>query len=217
MKITDLKPRIVAVYAGRFHPFHHGHAEVFRELANKFGIANTYITTSGKVDPNNSPFSFDEKRLMMQAAGVPTDHVVEEIVPYAPVNLPQKLSLDPDKDVMVFGVGSKDMQEDPRFAFTPLKDGTPSYFQQWPGKNLMSFSNKKNPDGTRAGHGYVYPVSDVQFTIAGKQINSASAIRELYRGADEEGKITILNDLYPGADTGTLKKVKKIFDTKLGQ
>ena len=217
MKITDLKPRIVAVYAGRFHPFHHGHAEVFRELASKFGINNTYITTSGKVDPNSSPFTFDEKRIMMQAAGVPADHVVEETVPYAPVNLPTKLGLDPNKDVMLFGVGSKDMAEDPRFAFKPLKDGTPSYFQPWTGKDLMPFSNKKTAEGTRAGYGYVYPVADVQFSIAGKQINSASSIRELYRSADEAGRTTILNDLYPSTDAATLKRVKKIFDSKLGQ
>ena len=49
-----------------FHPFHHGHAEVFRELASNFGIENTYITTSGKVEPNKSPFTFDDKVKMME-------------------------------------------------------------------------------------------------------------------------------------------------------
>jgi len=97
MKITDLQPRIVAIYAGRFHPFHHGHAEVFNSLAKKFGINNTYITTGATIDPIKSPFSFAEKRLMMQAAGVPSDHVIEEVVPYAPVNLPTKLGLDETK------------------------------------------------------------------------------------------------------------------------
>jgi len=215
MKITDLAPRIIAVYAGRFHPFHHGHAEVFRELASKFGIANTYITTSGKVDPNKSPFSFDEKKIMMQAAGVPAGNVVEETVPYAPVNLPQKLAADPNRDIMVFGVGQKDMAEDPRFAFTPLKDGTASYFQKYTGKNMMPFSTKKNDDGTRAGHGYVIPVADVEFSIAGKKINSASQIRELYKSADVEQRLQILNELYP--DGGAkVNSIKRIFDAKLG-
>lgn len=215
MKITDLAPRIIAVYAGRFHPFHHGHAEVFRELASKFGIANTYITTSGKVDPNKSPFSFDEKKIMMQAAGVPAGNVVEETVPYAPVNLPQKLAADPNRDIMVFGVGQKDMAEDPRFAFTPLKDGTASFFQKYTGKNMMPFSAKKNDDGTRAGHGYVIPVADVEFSIAGKKINSASQIRELYKSADVEQRLQILNELYP--DGGAkVNSIKRIFDAKLG-
>ena len=216
MKITDLKPRIIAVYGGRFHPFHHGHAEVFRELASNFGIENTYITTSGKVEPNKSPFTFDDKVKMMTAAGVPAGHVVEELVPYAPVNLPHKLGLDPSRDIMVFGVGDKDMREDPRFSFKPLKDGTPGYFQPYTGKNMLPFSNAKNPNGTRAGHGYIYPVSDVEFTIAGKLINSASQIRELYRNADVEGRMNILSELYPNGGAG-LKTMKRIFDGKLGQ
>lgn len=216
MKITDLKPRIVAVYAGRFQPFHHGHAQVYQELANKFGINNTYITTGNKVEPIKSPFTFAEKLVMIQAAGVSSSNVSEEIVPYAPVNLPQALGLDPNKDVMVFGVGAKDMAEDPRFAFTPLKDGTPSYFQQWTGKDLKPFTNAKGKDGQRAGHGYVIPVNDVKFKIMGQSMNSASAIRELYKNSNNEQRLQILTELYPDAG-GQLKQIKRIFDAKLGK
>jgi cytidyltransferase-like protein len=215
MKINELNSRTIAVYAGRFHPFHHGHAEVFRELASKFGINNTYITTSGKVDPEKSPFTFAEKAVMMQAAGVPAKNIVEETVPYAPVNLPSKLGLDPNTDSMVFGVGQKDMAEDPRFAFKPLKDGSPGYFQPYTGKNLQPFSNAKNADGTRAGHGYVIPVRDVQFSIAGQAINSASQIRNLYRTADEQGREAMLHELYPNGGA-LIAKIKRIFDAKLG-
>ena len=200
MKITDLKPRIVAVYAGRFQPFHHGHAEVFRDLASKFGIDNTYIATGNKVEPLKSPFTYAEKLVMIQAAGVPAGHVSEEVVPYAPVNLPQHLGLDPNRDVMVFGVGAKDMQEDPRFAFTPLKDGTPSYFQKWTGKDLKPFTNAKGAGSERPGHGYVIPVPDVKFTVLGQQVNSASQIRQLYKAADEEQRVQILNELSPAAN-----------------
>jgi len=216
MKITDLKPRVVAVYAGRFHPFHHGHAGVFQELASKFGINNTYVTTSGKVEPESSPFTFQEKEIMMQAAGVPAGHVIEETVPYSPNNLPGRLGLDPSRDVLVFGVGQKDMSTDPRFAFAPLKDGTPSYFQRWTGKNLMSFDNGKSADGQRAGHGYIYPVADVQFKIAGSTINSASQIRNIYSSATDAGRLSILQELYPDASNSILNRIKKIFDKKLG-
>lgn len=216
MKITDLKPKVVAVYAGRFHPFHHGHASVFRELASKFGANNTYVTTSSKVEPESSPFTFQEKEIMMQAAGVPAGHVIEETVPYSPKNLPAKLGLNPDRDVLVFGVGQKDMQTDPRFAFTPLKDGTPAYFQPWTGKQPMPFNNGKSVAGQRAGHGYIYPVADVQFKIAGSNVNSASAIRGLYRSATDAGRFSILQELYPDADDNMLNRIKKIFDKKLG-
>lgn len=216
MKINDLKPRIVAVYAGRFHPFHHGHAGVFQDLASKFGIDNTYITTSGKVEPESSPFSFAEKQLMMQAAGIPAGHVIEETVPYSPKILPGQLGLDPNRDVLVFGVGQKDMTTDPRFSFAPLKDGTPSYFQKWTGKNLMPFNNGKNPNGQRAGHGYIYPVADIQFKVAGSTVNSASQIRNLYKSATDAGKESILKELYPTAADAILNRIKKIFDKKLG-
>lgn len=215
MKISDLRPRVIAVYAGRFHPFHHGHAEVFRELASKFGANNTYITTSGKVEPNKSPFTFEDKVEMMKAAGVPADHIVEETVPYAPVHLPGKLELDPNRDIMVFGVGQKDMATDPRFSFAPLKNGMPSYFQKYTGKDMMPFSNEKTADGQRAGHAYIYPVGDVKFTIAGKTINSASEIREMYKNADVEGRFQILNELYPNGGQA-INTIKRIFDGKLG-
>lgn len=216
MKITDLAPRTIAIYAGRFHPFHIGHGDVFRELAAKFGIANTYVATSGKVVPETSPFSFAEKLVMMQAAGIPVDHVVEETVPYSPRVIPSKLGLNPEKDILVFGVGQKDMNEDPRFSFSPLKDGTPSYFQRYTKKNLMPFSDKKNADGTRSGHGYVVPVKDVKFTILGKTVNSASKIRELYRQSDDENRLKIIEELYPQGQQ-FYKKIKRIFDSKLGE
>lgn len=219
MKINDLKTRVIAVYAGRFHPFHRGHALAFAELQAKFGAGSTYIATSNKIEPDKSPFSFDEKVMMMLAAGAgPSTHIIEETVPYAPVNLPQTLGLDPNRDILVFGVGEKDMREDPRFTFAPLKNGTPSYFQPFAGneKNLKPFSNDKNPDGTRAGHGYVFPVKDYKFEVAGKTAGSASEIRNRFTNGDEETRQQIIVDLYPKASPAQLKKIFNVFVKKLG-
>lgn len=219
MKISDLKTRIVAVYAGRFHPFHIGHAKAFAELQAKFGAGSTYITTSNKMEPEKSPFSFEEKVVMMLAAGAgPQSHIFEETVPYAPVKLPSALGLDPNRDILVVGVGKKDMQEDPRFTFQPLKNGTPSYFQPYIGNenNLQPFSNDKNPDGSRAGHGYVYAVKDYKFTVAGKTAGSASEIRNRFATGTEEERNQIIQDLYPNATADQKKKIYNIFSKKLG-
>lgn len=219
MKINDLKKRIVAVYAGRFHPFHRGHAQAFRELQSKFGADDTYIATSGKVEPGKSPFSFQEKREMILAAlpGLAATRIFEEPVPYAPVHLPAALGLDPDRDVLVFAVGAKDMAADPRFTFQPLRDGTPSYFQPFQGneRNLQPFTNAKNADGTRAGHGYIYPVQDYKFTVAGQPSGSASEIRAQFAQADQETKKRIIADLYPDADAGTQARILNVFDKRL--
>lgn len=219
MKINDLKKRITAVYAGRFHPFHRGHAQAFRELQGKFGTDSTYIATSNKVEPGKSPFTFEEKREMILAAlpGLNAGRVFEEPVPYAPARLPGALGLDPDQDVLVFAVGSKDMAEDPRFTFQPLKDGTPSYFQPFRGNenNLRPYSNAKNPDGTRAGHGYIYPVQDYRFTVAGQPSGSASEIRSQFASADEQTRQQIIKDLYPDADDATRARLLNIFNKRL--
>lgn len=210
----NVSGRTLVIFSGRFHPFHVGHTEVFRRLATKFGINNTYVITSGKVEPVKSPFTFDEKVAMMVAAGIPRTHIFQEISPYAPVNLIKHLALDPNKDSLVFAVGEKDMSVDPRFTFAPLKDGSPSYFQPYSEKNIMPFSSDKNSDGTRSGHGYIYAMNDVQFNVAGQTINSASQIRELYKNADNEGRKAILHGLYPDGGAN-IKKIKQIFDDKL--
>lgn len=219
MKIKDLKTRIIAVYAGRFHPFHIGHAMAFRELQAKFGAESTYIATSGKMEPPKSPFTYEEKLMMIAAAGVNASRVFQETVPYAPANLPQMLSLDPNKDILIFGVGKKDMDEDPRFSFAPLKNGTPSYFQPYQGNehNLRSFSSEKSPDGNRVGHGYVYEVKDYKFKVAGKEAGSASDIRNRFAASDDATRQQIVHDLYPSANKTELKKIFDIFSRKLAQ
>lgn len=220
MKIKDLKPRIVAVYAGRFHPFHQGHAQAFLELQKRFGAGNTYIATSGKQEPNKSPFSFDEKLVMIQAAlpGLDAGRVFQETVPYAPTTLPVTLGLDPKQDVMIFGVGAKDMAKDPRFNFAPLKDGTASYFQPLKGneQNLKPFTNEKSA-GQRLGHGYIYPVKDYKFTVAGDTAGSASEIRSKFEQADEETRRAIIADLYPQAPKHEQERLYRIFVKQLGR
>ena len=76
---------IVAIYGGRFHPFHKGHRAVYDSLAKKFGEKNTFVCTSDKTGPG-SPFTFKEKRAMMLLAGVPGHAIKQEISPYKPEN-----------------------------------------------------------------------------------------------------------------------------------
>lgn len=198
-------PRTIAVYAGRFHPFHIGHAGVFKELSERFGPENTYITTGGKVEPEKKPFSFSEKVAMMQAAGIPVDHIVEEISPYNPKNLEKKLGLDKNKDFFVFGIGEKDMAEDPRFNFKPLKSGAKSYFQPYVGGDYQPLGK----------HGYVYPVKDIIFKIGDKKMKGATDIRDMYKESNNNKRMGIIKTLYPNANERVLQSIKNIFDHKL--
>lgn len=115
-------PQLVALYPGRFQPFHMGHNEVFQALQNKFGRNNVYIATSNKTDANKSPFNFSDKVQLMNAAGVATDRILEVASPY---KLPAQF--DPAKTVFVVVVGAPDAA---RLApDTTKKDGSESYFK----------------------------------------------------------------------------------------
>lgn len=176
----------VVVYAGRFHPFHKGHAYVYKTLVNKFGAQNVYIATSGKVDPPKSPFTFEEKKKMMMHAGVPATAIVQCSQPYRPIEILD--SYNSDNTILLFGVGEKDMAEDPRFAFKPKKDGSPSYFQpaQPGGEGMKSFEE----------HGYIITVPTLQFDIVGKPMTGATEFRRNFANADEDTKKAMVADLY---------------------
>ena len=117
----------VVIYPGRFHPFHKGHKSVYDTLIKRFGKQNVFISTSNKIDPPKSPFSFEEKRAMMALTGIDPSRVVQVKNPYQATEITD--SYDENNTILLFAVSDKDMEEDPRFSFKPKKDGGPSYFQ----------------------------------------------------------------------------------------
>jgi len=199
MRIHEAIQQVVAIYPGRFHPFHKGHASVYTYLRNKFDTV--FIATSDKVDPPKSPFSFAEKRQMMIAAGVPASAIVQTKNPYQAQEILQ--AYDPATTAVVFAVSEKDMAEDPRFAFKPKKDGSPSYFQPMApnAKQLQTFDK----------HGYITTVPTLDFTVLGEPMRSATELRSNFAAADEETKKKIITDLYGKYDDN----VYKIMSTKI--
>lgn len=188
MKMNDLdqeKSNIVVIYAGRFQPWHKGHAAVYNNLATKF--PNVYIATSGKTDIEKSPFSFDERREMITHSGVPSDKIIQVNIPYQPVEILSHY--DPASTKLIMAVSQKDMEgKDARFSFDAKKDGTPSYYQKFDGniKNLQTMDK----------HGYIYVVPVYEFTVANKKISSATEIRDMFRNANPSEQRHIVKDLY---------------------
>ena len=119
---------IIAIYPGRFQPFGKHHAAAFKWLQNQFGAVNCYIATSNVVDLPKSPFSFEEKKDIIRHYGF-NDHIVQTKQPYKVELLTAQSK--PEETAVLFLVGQKDMQEDPRFAMKPRKDGNHSYFQPY--------------------------------------------------------------------------------------
>lgn len=201
--------QVVAIYPGRFHPFHKGHASSFNQLAQKFGLDNTYLAISAKQEQPKSPFSAQDRAKMATSLGIPSQNIIAVRNPYAAQEYIDQLNLDPEQTALIFGVSKKDMEgdsamgipPDPRFGFNPKKDGSPSYLQPF---------NKSKVD-PMSQHGYIMSTDVAEFPIAGKSMRDASAIRSAYAGADEKTKMRILTDLYGDA----AEKMKQVFDNNL--
>ena len=196
---SDANP-MVAIYPGRFQPFHKGHYAVYNFLVKKYGRDNVYITTSNKVAPPKSPFSFSDKLAFMRLTGVPLDRVIETREPYKPSEL---LNNYPNNARVIFCVSAKDMAEDPRFARWSKKDGNPTYFQPMP-SNAAEMQGKDR-------HGYILVAPTFQFTVLNQPMNSATQIRELFAKSDQATQQLIIKDLFGSYDA----EVHKIMQSAL--
>lgn len=188
----------IAIYPGRFHPFHKGHKHVYDYLSKRYD--RVYIATSGKVE-SNSPFTFDEKRKMMMLTGIPANAIVQEPQPYIAKNILSKFN--DSTTAVVFGVGAKDMDgEGARFKPGIKKDGSPTYYQH-------NTENKETFDK----HGYLEVVPTATFDVLGQKAKSATELRKQYATLDDNQAKRFIADLFGQYD----EEVQQIMDTKLGR
>jgi cytidyltransferase-like protein len=182
--------KIVVIFPGRFQPFHIGHKKLYDLAKSKFPNADFYITTANPTaqqiaqEPDRYPFTFEEKSKIIQATGIPLDEIIQTSTPYIPKDLLSKYN--PETDKVVFLVGEKDMKEDPRFGFKPLKSGKPSYYQ--PLQNVEEMVSFKD-------HGYIYAPSTITFVVNGKTIKSASELRNMFATGEEQVRKDIVTAL----------------------
>ena len=69
---------IVAIYPGRFQPMGAHHAKTYKWLTSNF--KDVYVATSGDVQIPKSPFSFSEKKKIINSYGI--SKVVQVKSPY---------------------------------------------------------------------------------------------------------------------------------------
>ena len=106
---------IVAIYPGRFQPMGKHHAQAYKWLKSKFKDA--HVVTSDKVDLPKSPFSFNEKKKIINSHGI--RNIVKVKNPYQATELLKKY--DPKTTAAVFMVGEKDQQRLGGKFFRPWK------------------------------------------------------------------------------------------------
>ena len=196
--------KIIAIYSGRFQPFGKHHAEAFKWLQSQFGANNSYIVTSNVVSLPKSPLDFKDKKDIITQYGL-GKHVVNVKNPYKAEELLSKF--DPATTAVVFMVGQKDMEEDPRFKIGKLKSGKDSYFQD--------YSKNKNKLKGFDTHGYLVVAPHVSINIPGFGEMSGTAIRQAIGTADTEIKRKKLFTLVFGWYNSSLaKKLHDKFNMK---
>lgn len=196
--------KVFVIYPGRFHPWHNGHKSVYNYLSTKFGGNDVYITTTGVVELPKSPFSFDEKKEMMMATGIPANKILNVKNNYNLQSVSNQIPINIERDSIIFAVSQKDMTEDPRFKSFVKKDGSPSYLQPMP-KN----ESKLEP---AIKHGYLITVPTTDFTVLGSPARSASQLRSQYSTLTPEQQKLFIMDLFGSYNS----KIHNILNNKLG-
>jgi hypothetical protein len=145
--------RTIAVFAGRFQPFHAGHYSVYQELVKRFGKDNVYIASSDVTDEVRSPFKFSEKQeIITSMFDVPKDHVVQVKNPYQPVEVLKGAGKD---TAYVTAVSQKDAER---------LDKGGKYFKNY----------DKTPKGTHKNYkeeGYYIIAPEMQLKVNGGNIS----------------------------------------------
>lgn len=197
------QPNIVVIYPGRFQPFHLGHRDVFESLQAKYGRDSVYIATSNKTELPKSPFNFTDKTILMHAAGVPGDRILEVKSPYI---LPP--NFDPASTVFIVAVGAPDADRLKPGTFK--KDGSESYYQPFKSVGECQTADK---------HGYVIIAAERKkvITINGQQYDASHGTenRALWNSIrnDEQARKEYLVQMYGRNDPEVGRILDKIPQT----
>ena len=177
--------RVVAIYPGRFQPPHPAHAWAYKTLVGKFGMNNVYISMSDATNPETSPLSYDDRKLIFtKLLGVPNDKIIKVSRQYNADEVAKVVDID-KQTALIFAVGQKDMINNPRFKFT--KD---SYVQDF-------YNRKATPVLTPyTEHMYVMALPTQKFKIGDVVAKSATKLREQFKQLNIEGKKRLFVEIY---------------------
>ena len=202
----------VIVYPGRFQPMLHHHAQVYNRLVANNPNADVYIATSNKVEDDKSPFDFSEKKMIMtRAHGIDPEKILQVRSPYSGKDY--ETYFDPDRTVLMFAVGEKDMQEDPRFEMDPdpetglnlKKNGEPSWMQ-----SINTVRDTVLPMSQR-GYLMVAPTVNVQGKTA-----SATAFRNAMKAAvDQEHARQVFKKFFGTFDQAVFDRIYKKLEEQI--
>lgn len=163
--------KIIAIYPGRFQPFGQHHFETFKWLQKQFGVSNTFVATSNKVDGNKSPLNFKEKSAIIQQYGIDKKHIIQVTTPYDSEELMSKFDNKTTGLVVIYGKKDAD-----RIKYIKA-DGSPGYFQPYTNKNDMLAADQ---------HGYIIVAPNIQINLPGFGEMSGTNLRKFIKDSGPE-------------------------------
>lgn len=170
-KINGIE-NIIGIYSGRFQPMGKHHKKAFEFLQKEVGVENAFVVTSNKVEMPTNPFTFEEKKRIIERFGINRNNIIEVKKPYSPVELTSRF--DASKVAAIYMVGYKDYA---RMNFTK-KDGSPAYFQDYDkNKNNIKSINK---------HSYVMLSPHVEIQIEDIGEMSGTNLRKVLSVGDKK-------------------------------
>ena len=190
----------IVIMPGGFHPFHAGHASLYQSALKAFPDADVYVAATDSQKERPFPFAIKEK--LAKLAGVAPGHFIQVKSPFKAEEITR--NYDPNSDVLIFVRSEKDKTEQPIPGGTK-KDGSPSYFQPYTGKDLQPFSK----------HAYIAYLPTIEF---GPGITSASEIRAMWPKLNDKRKTAMVMSLYPAAqkNPALAANVVKLLDAGMG-
>ena len=186
---TPTEKRTIAIFPGRFQPFHAGHYSIYQMLVNKFGKDNVYISTTDKTDAIKSPFGFkDKKGIMTKMFDIPEDKIIQTKLPYRPSEITDELP--PDTSV-VMSFSEKDAERMAGKYFQPYEDG----------KDMKGYRD----------NGYIIIAPEMQLQLNGKNI-SGTQVRALLGDPNitDRAKQELFTKIYGKFDPEVFKRIVKI-------
>ena len=169
----------IVIMPGGYHPFHAGHYALYKSAVEAFPDSDVYVAATNTQKERPFPFAIKEK--LAKLAGVSPGRFIQVKSPFKSNEITDHY--DPENDVLIFVRSEKDKDESPKPGGTK-KDGTPSYYQPYTGKNLESFNK----------HAYMAYLPTVEF---GPGIKSATEIRNAWPNLNDRQKTAMIMSLYP--------------------
>ena len=190
----------IVILPGGYHPYHAGHYSLYNSAKEQFPDADVYVAATD--DTSKRPFPFAIKEKLARVAGVDKGYFVKVKSPFRANEITD--NYDPEKDTLIFVRSEKDRNEQPKPGGTK-KDGSPSYFQPYTGKNIQPFNK----------HAYIAYLPTVKF---GPDITSATEIRNSWPNLNDRQKLSMVMSLYPATQKNTklANNVKQLLDAGMG-